>query len=558
MHDTLGLVILILLTAILSLALFRRWGLTPMLAYLSIGVLMGPHALNRFPDDSVTRNLADIGVIFLMFSVGLEFNLDYLFSQKKILLGLGSLQFITLLLLFMAINLLFGQTWPLSLIFGGILALSSTAIVSRLLIEKGELTTPHGQRIMGLMLFQDLAVVPLMILIPMLHESSTSWISILLLAGLKACLVLALILGIGKRIITPWFHWVARHKLSEFFILNILFLALGLAWLTQRFGLSLELGAFVGGALLSETNFRYQVEDYLKPFKELLIGLFFVTLGALLSVPTLLHYFGLVMILVIGIFLLKSLITYGACRIFRDNQSISLRTALAMAPAGEFGFVLLTLATHNQLLTQAQSQPILAASLLSMWLSPILMSFTDRIVLSLLPSEWTLRSLSIHALSALSFQVRQHVIICGYGHSGQFLNKFLLQEKIATIAIDHDPNQIKLGTERKETVMYGESTRREVLLSAGLMRASALVITFSERENALTIIHLARHLRAKLPIIVKTDDLSSYETLKAAGATDVVSTSLESSLMMATHTLLNLEKPLRTVLRRIREARQNR
>lgn len=556
MHDTLGLVILILLTAILCLAVFRRWGLTPMLAYLSIGVLMGPHALNRFPDDSVTRNLADIGVIFLMFSVGLEFNLEYLFSQKKTLIGLGSLQFITLLILFMGISLLFGQSWSLALVFGGILALSSTAIVSRLLIEKGELTTPHGQRIMGLMLFQDLAVVPLMILIPMFHESSSDWVNVLMIAGLKACLVLALILGVGKRIVAPWFHWVASHKLSEFFILNILFFALGLAWITQRFGLSLELGAFVGGALLSETDFRYQVEDYLKPFKELLIGLFFITLGALLSVPTLFHYFGTILILVIGIFLLKSFITYGVCRIFKDNNSVSLRTALAMAPAGEFGFVLLTLATHNQLLTPEQSQPILAASLVSMWLSPILMSFTDQIVLALLPSEWILRSLSIHALSALSFQVKQHVIICGYGHNGQFLSRFLLQEKITTIALDHDPNQVKLGTERKDPVIYGESARREVLLSAGLMRASALVITFSQRENALTIIHLVKHLRPNLPIIVRTDDPSSYEALKEAGATDVVSTALESSLMMATHTLLSLGKPLRTVLRRIREARQ--
>lgn len=558
MNDTLELVLILLLSATLTVSLFRRFRLPAVLGYLLAGMLIGPHATGLIPPDEGTQGLAEFGVIFLMFTVGLEFSLGQLVSMRRTVFGLGGAQMAATLLAGFGLAFAAGLGWQGSLALAGALSLSSTAIVSRLLSERLELKSPHGQRIMGVMLFQDLAVVPLLILIPELARHQGALAHVLGFAALKAVVVLALLLGFGKRFMSGWFNWVARQKSSEVFILNVLLATLAMAWLTHRAGLSLALGAFVSGVLISETDYRYQVEDYIKPFRDVLLGLFFITIGTLLDLAVVVSQFPWVVAVLLALLLIKLAIVYGLARLFGDLDSVALRTALAVAPAGEFGFVLLAQAEGVRLLPEAALQVALAAMLISMLLSPLIMMMSDRIVMYCCESEWTLRSLALHELSARSYGTQRHVIVCGYGRSGQNLSRFLEQEGLTVIALDMDPQRVRAAAVAGESVVFGDAGRREVLVAAGLHRAAAVVVTFADTAISLAIISHVRELEPGLPVIVRTFDDTDLDRLKDAGAAEVVPEILEGSLMLASHAMLELGVPLARVLKRIRQVRSER
>ena len=558
MNDTLELVLILLLAAILAVSLFRRMGLPALLGYLLAGIVIGPHATGLIPPDEATRGLAEFGVIFLMFTVGLEFSLAQLYAMRRTVFGLGGAQMAVTLTACFGLSYVSGLNWQSSIALAGALSLSSTAIMSRLLTERLELKSLHGQRIMGVLLFQDLAVVPLLILIPALAENQGALVNTLMIGALKAALVLALLLGFGKKWMDRWFGWVARQKSSEVFVLNVLLVTLAMAWLTQRAGLSLALGAFISGVLISETDYRYQVEDYIKPFRDVLIGLFFITIGTLLDLSVVWTKLPWVLAILVGLLALKLVIAYGLGRIFGDLDSVALRTALAIAPAGEFGFVLLAQADGLHLLPGASLQIFLAAMVISMLLSPLIIMMSDRIVMYCCESEWTLRSLALHELSARSYGVQRHVIVCGYGRSGQNLSRFLEQEGLPVIALDMDPQRVRAAATAGESVVFGDAGRREVLIAAGLHRAAAIVVTFADTPVSLAIINHARELEPGLPVIVRTFDDTDLDRLKDAGAAEVVPEILEGSLMLASHAMLELGVPLARVLKRIRQVRSER
>ena len=558
MNDTLELVLILLLAAILAVSLFRRMGLPAMLGYLLAGIVIGPHATGLIPPDEATRGLAEFGVIFLMFTVGLEFSLAQLYAMRRTVFGLGGAQMAVTLTACFGLAYASGLNWQSSIALAGALSLSSTAIMSRLLTERLELKSPHGQRIMGVLLFQDLAVVPLLILIPALAENQGALVNTLMIGALKAALALALLLGFGKKWMDKWFGWVARQKSSEVFVLNVLLVTLAMAWLTQRAGLSLALGAFISGVLISETDYRYQVEDYIKPFRDVLIGLFFITIGTLLDLSVVWTQLPWVLAILVGLLALKLVIAYGLGRFFGDLDSVALRTALAIAPAGEFGFVLLAQADGLHLLPGESLQIVLAAMVISMLLSPLIIMMSDRIVMYCCESEWTLRSLALHELSARTYGVQRHVIVCGYGRSGQNLSRFLEQEGLPVIALDMDPQRVRAAATAGESVVYGDAGRREVLIAAGLHRAAAIVVTFADTPVSLAIINHARELEPGLPVIVRTFDDADLDRLKDAGAAEVVPEILEGSLMLASHAMLELGVPLARVLKRIRQVRTER
>jgi CPA2 family monovalent cation:H+ antiporter-2 len=558
MTSPLELVLSLLLAAILTVALFRRLRLPAILGYLLAGIIIGPHATGLIPPDESMQSLAEFGVVFLMFSVGLEFSLAQLASMKKTVFGLGSSQMLLTLAAGFAIAWLSGLEWRASFALSGALAVSSTAIVSRLLAERLELKSLHGQRVMGVMLFQDLAVVPLLILVPALVQGGSDLVNTLLLAALKAGVVFVLMLGFGKRLMSRWFHWVAEQKSSEVFILNVLLVTLAMAWITQRAGLSLALGAFISGVLISETDYRYQVEDYIKPFRDVLLGLFFITVGALLDLAVVVQWLPWVLGALAGLLLLKLGIAYGLARAFGDIDSVSLRTALAIAPAGEFGFVLLSQAEDLHMIPETPLQIVLAAMLISMLLSPLIIMMSDRIVMYFCESEWAMRSVALHELSSRSYGAQGHVIVCGYGRSGQNLVRFLEQEGLAIIALDMDPQRVRAAATAGESVVFGDAGRREVLIAAGIHRAAAIVVTFADTPVSLAIINLARELEPGLPVIVRTFDDTDLDRLKDAGAAEVVPEILEGSLMLASHAMLELGVPLSRVLRRIRQVRAER
>ena len=562
MTDPLQPVLILLAIAVLAVVVFRLLRLPPMLGYLLAGVIIGPHALGWIPETDETRHLAEFGVVFLMFSIGLEFSLPKLVTMKRIVFGFGTTQVIISIILVMAVTWVLGLDWRVGFVLGGALAMSSTAIVIKMLAERAELNSTHGRQVIGVLLFQDLAVIPLLIIVPALAteiDSDTNDFSLMLaIAIMKVIAVLAFILLFGQKLMRPWFHLVARQKSSELFVLNVLLITLGLAWLTELAGLSLALGAFLAGMLISETEYRYQVEDDIKPFRDILLGLFFVTIGMLLDMQVVIENFFWVFVILAALILLKIVLIAGLSRLFGTDSSVAVRTGMNLAQGGEFGFVLLAQAGAIGLVENSVLQPVLAAMVLSMFIAPFIIEYNGQMVQRFYSSEWMYRAMQITSIAAQTMAAQNHVIICGYGRSGQNMSRLLEQESVPFIALDLDPRRIQEATNAGESVVYGDAARREVLIAAGLMRAKVLVISYADTVSALKILGHVRELRPELSVVVRTRDDSDIDLLKEAGATEVVAEIMEGSLMLASHALMFVDISTGRIIRRIRETREQR
>ena len=559
MTTALELVLLLLAAAVMVVVLFRYLNLPPILGYLLVGAAVGPHALNLLPANSDASDFAEFGVVFLMFSIGLEFSLPKLYSMKRIVFGLGAAQVVMTAFLIMAGSMFFfGLQWRGAAAIGAVMAMSSTAVLSKLLVERMQLDSPHGREVMGVLLFQDLAVVPLLILIPALGGSAEQMWSSLAIAAVKAIVALSLILFFGQRLMRSWFHVVARRKSTELFMLNILLVTLGLAWVTELAGLSLALGAFVAGMLISETEYRYQVEEDIKPFRDVLMGLFFVTIGMLLDLRLVAQEVLWVLLAVSLLLTIKFLVAAGMSRAFGASPGTNLRTGLWLCAGGEFGFVLLAQTGHAGLVPVTNLQIVLAALVLSLVLAPLISQYADKMVLRLVPSEWLLRSMHLTQIASQSMFIDRHAIICGFGRNGQYLARFLEQEEISYIALDLDPERVKEAAAAGETVVFGDAARRETLTAAGISRAAVVVVTYADTASALRVIDMVRGLRPDVPVVVRTVDERDYDTLSKAGAAEIVPESFESSIMLASHALVLIGVPVGRVLNRIREIRGKR
>jgi len=558
MDNSLSPVLILLASAVMVVVVCRILRLPVMLGYLAVGILIGPHAFGWIPDAPSTRHLAEFGVVFLMFSIGLEFSLTRLKAMKRTVFGLGSAQVLLSILLVMSAAWAYGLDWRAGLALGGVLAMSSTAIVSKMLVERAEINLPYGQQMMGVLLFQDLAVVPLLIIIPALASDQGNLSATLGLAMLKAAIVLLILLVFGQRIMRRWFHIVASQKSSELFSLNVLFITLGLAYLTESAGLSLALGAFVAGMLISETEYRYQVEEDIKPFRDVLLGLFFVTIGMKLNLADVAADLGWILLALAALILFKVLLLALLARAFEGNMGVALRSGIGLAQAGEFGFVLLTLADEAHLIHGEMLQITLAAMLLSMLSAPFLIQYGEAISRRFSSDEWTNRALQMHQIAIKSMATTRHVILCGYGRSGQKLASILEEEKLNFIALDLDSHRVSEASAARKSVVYGDAGKREVLLAAGLMRAKVLVITYKDKHSTLNILRHVKELRPDLPVVVRANDDSNVETLKNAGAAEVVAEVLEGSVMLASHALLMAGVPLNRVVRHVQTNRARR
>jgi CPA2 family monovalent cation:H+ antiporter-2 len=558
MTDLLPLILMLLFAAVVVVILFRGLNLPPMLGYLLIGIAVGPHAAGLVPDLEETRSLAEFGVVFLMFSIGLEFSLPTLKHMRRTVFGLGLLQVVLTVILVVIGAVLLGMRWQTGLVLGGALAMSSTAIVSKMLAERMELESRHGRDIIGVLLFQDLAVVPLLVVIPALAVPGGDMAGPLMVAGLKAAALLVLLLVGGQKLMRAWFHLIAKRRSHELFVLNVLLITLGLAYLTDLAGLSLALGAFVAGMLIAETEFRYQVEDDIRPFRDVLLGLFFVSIGMLLDLGVVIAQFPLVMLLLVGPVFAKFALISLLARWNGGTPGNAVRVGLGLAQAGEFGFVLLAQAGGLKLVDDSFMQAILAAMLLSMLLAPALIQMSDRIVMRFTSSEWLLRSMELTQIAAQTLATEKHVIVCGYGHIGQHLARLLAEEHIDCVALDLDPERVREAAAAGERVFYGDAARRAALIAAGVSRAAALVVAYADTASALRVLDQVRTLNPGLPVIVRTRDDTELNRLIAAGATEVVPEMLEAGLMLASHALVIVGVPVPRVVRRIREIRQQR
>ncbi|CEN55184.1 monovalent cation:proton antiporter family protein [Candidatus Methylopumilus turicensis] len=558
MHETLPAILLLLVSSVLVVALFRALKLPAMLAYILVGLLLGPKSFGFLPDTEANRQLAEFGIVFLMFSIGLEFSLGQLYAMRRIVLGIGSLQVLITMGAIMLLCLSFDLDWKAALVVSGALTMSSTAIVSKLLVERLDLNARHGRIAIGVLLFQDLAVVPLLVLIPAIASPTGSLAYTLGIAFLKAAVMLSILFFFGKNLMNRWFGIVARQRSRELFVMNVLMVTMVLAYATKVAGLSYALGAFIAGMLISETRFRYQVESDIAAFRDILMGLFFITIGMLLDFNSLVGNLSSILLVMVGLIIFKALVVAMLSRFFRYEPGVAVRAGVTLAQAGEFSFVVFSLGLENDLIGNGVLQIVLAASLLSMFIAPFIIQRNLQIAEFFSRSYTRNRKNQIEGIESVGKQLKDHVIICGFGRSGQYLSRFLKEEKFPFIALDIDPARVQEAASAGENVMYGDAGKRLVLDAAGAARAKALIISYDDPPSAIKILHLVNDYFPNLPVVVRTVDDTNMERFRDAGASEVVPEVLEGSLMLASHALVLLGVPLNRVVKRIRLFREER
>ncbi|MBF4987738.1 cation:proton antiporter [Methylophilus sp. 14] len=558
MFDSLIHLLLLLTSSVFAVGLFRILGLPAMLAYFMIGIVLGPHALGLLEDEETGRQVAEFGIVFLMFSIGLEFSLPKLYAMRKTLFGLGGGQVVLTLLASLVLGKLAGLSLTSAFIIGAAITMSSTAIVSKILMERVDLNSRHGRLSIGVLLFQDLAVIPILVLIQTLGSHSDNWLDVLGLTLFKSSILLFLLFKFGKNILNFWFELVAKQRSRELFVLNVLMVTLLMAAATNFVGLSYALGAFVAGMLISETKYRYQVESDIAPFRDILLGLFFISVGMLLNVSVLVEHIGLIILLLILFLVFKIGLIALLTKFYGFEMGVGVRTGIILGQAGEFSFVVLALGLQTNLIDGDSLQLVLSVAVLSMLVAPFIIQKNGRIARALVKSYSRNSIKVVDTIQEHSQDLRDHVIICGYGRSGQYLGRFLREENIPYVALDMDASRVQEAASAGENVIYGDAGRRSVLEAAGLARAKAVIISYAETRGTMKVLHVIQERNPNLPVIVRTHDDSEMDALRDAGAAEVVPEILEGSLMLASHALVTLGIPLNRVVKRIRLFREER
>jgi CPA2 family monovalent cation:H+ antiporter-2 len=556
----LSLILVLLAASVFVVTLARRLGLPSILGYVTVGLALGPHALGLFPESDTAHLLAELGVVFLLFTLGLEFSWPRMVALRREVFGLGSLQVFGTAGVIAIIAHLYGLQWAQSAVIGGVVAMSSTVLIVQQLTERAELNRTHGRLAFSVVLFQDIAVVPFLALAAALAPGSDAFsyggALSLVAAGTAAVLV---VLAAGRWLLRPLLYVIANSRLRELFTLAVLLVALASAWASQMAGLSMALGAFLAGMMLAETEYSHQVESVIRPFRDILLGLFFISVGMLLDLDALWSELGVILLLLVSMVLIKALIAASATRLFVDSTFKAIRTGVTLAVGGEFGIALLTLLLQNKAVDPAIAQPLLVTVVLSMVLAPVILANNKRVARLLLGERGPPKT-AIEREDAATQAVakREHVILCGFGRVGQNVGRVLEAQGFEYIAIDLDAARVRAARQIGQPVVYGDSADEQVLEEVGLANANAVVISFSDTRTSLAILRSLRRLRTDVPVLVRTPDDSRLLELKAAGATEIVPEAFEASLMLASHVLMSLKVPPGVVMRSVAELRGNR
>ena len=553
-------IVIVLLVSVITVILCRKFNIPSMLGYLLVGFLAGPGMLSLIPKSHATDYLGEIGIVFLMFSIGLEFSLPKLRAMRRLVFGLGGLQVGVTMLSVMGILMLTGVPFNWAFAVSGALAMSSTAIVSRILSEKTELGQPHGQMAMGVLLMQDIAVVPLMILIPALSGNGgegSLWAA-LGLAGLKMLITLGVLFVVGSKVMSRWFRMVAKRKSSELFMINVLLVTLGVAYLTELEGLSMALGAFVAGMLLSETEYRFQVEDDIRPFRDILLGFFFITVGMKLDVQALIGGWRQVLMLLAILLILKALVVFAIAFKMRHSVADSLKTALYLAQGGEFGFVMLAISSQINMVSLELEQAATAAVLLSMIIAPFVLGSSDALVGRLAKSSWDMKSLDLHSMLVETMSKSDHVLVIGFGRGGQTVGRVLAQEGIPYFALDLDIARVQVARSAGEPVSFGDAKRREVLEAAGLGRAKMVVVTLNNMHETQHVLDNVLSMYPNMPVYVRATNDDYMKTFADMGAEEAVSDTKETGLVLAGYAMLGNGASYRHVYQTMANIRHSR
>lgn len=555
-------VVLLLGLAVLTVSVARRLHFPPILSYIIVGIIVGPGGFSLIQEEENIHLLAELGIVFLLFSIGLEFSLAQMNAMRNLVFGLGSLQvFITGAVVFV-IGHLFGLDTNTNIVIASAFALSSTAIVIKQLTEQGEIQSRHGRSSVGILIFQDIMAIPLLILIPALAltHGDSSLSSALGISFLKGLLVVVFMFLLGRYVLRPLFHEVASAKSTELFMLTVLLVALGSAAFTEEIGLSLTLGAFLAGMMLGETEYRHQIESDIRPFQDVLLGLFFITVGMMIAPKLILEHFIIVMLITLAIIVIKGGVIYALVRfVFKKGDGVAVRAAVSLAQVGEFGLVLMTLAFNYNLLPTETGQILLSAAVLSMMAAPILVKLNGKIALKLCGTGYSAERKQMENLIEQDTEfLNNHVILCGFGRTGQTTSRFLRKANYPFVALDLDIARIKEAQLAGEHVYYGDAAKADILHACKIDKAKIIIITYHDHHIALKTLRSIRQFNKDIPILVRTQDDAHLQEFLDAGATEVIPDIFESSIMLASHVLLMLGHPPSQVLKETRQAREDR
>jgi CPA2 family monovalent cation:H+ antiporter-2 len=553
--------LVLLLAAVVVVAVFQRLSIPSTLGYLLVGVVLGPYTPGPVIEGHQLRLIAEFGIVFLLFTIGLNFSLPQIRALRNqvFVLGTGQVVLTTAVVGFAAWYA--GLEPAAAFVVGAVFAQSSTTVISRQLAEQGEEHSRHGRLGTAMSVFQDVTAVPFVIVIPALGiAAATGSIgSTMMWALVKALLAFGIVFVVGRWVLRPLFHAVAGSRSAELFTLTVLLVSLAAGWTTAELGLSMAFGAFLAGMMLGETEFRHQVEAAIRPFRDVLLGLFFVGIGMLLDLRTLPDIWLAVVAGALALMFVKIVLVAGLVRAAGIETGTAWQTGLLLAVGGEFGFALLAIALGSGVIADATGQVALASVLLSIALAPLLIRHNRAIAIRLTPAnDGRSDEAPAATASGLAAALSGHVIICGYGRIGQSIANFLDEEDIPYVALDLDASRVREAHLAGEPVYYGDASERAVLESVGIANARLLVISHHDLPAAFAVLDAVRSLRPGLPVMVRATDESQVDKLRAAGAVEVVPETLEAALMITAHALLLLDVPLARVMRRIQEQRAGR
>lgn len=533
-------VVAFLLTVVVVVPAFKRVKISPILGYLAVGAVIGPYSLGVVSDVEGVRHVAELGVIFLLFAIGLELSFERLKAFSKLIFGLGSAQVVITSIAIAGVAFSWGNSVEASIIIGLCLALSSTAMVMQVLSERGEMATPAGRTAFAVLLFQDLAVVPILILVSLFGGEFVTnvWASVGL-ALLKAFVAVSIIVLFGRFALRYMFRVASGTRSVDVFTAMMLLTILATSLATGIAGLSMALGAFLAGLMLAETEFRHQIESEIEPFKGLLLGLFFMSVGMSLNFELAFQRGIWVVLSVIGLIGLKVLIATVCAMVMGLRLPIALRSALLLGEAGEFAFVVIGQATSNsQLISIEVGQFMVVVAGLSMALTPALAALAKWVEDKMMPQK---RSHDVSEASAEHMQ--GHVIIAGFGRVGRSVAAVLKAEAIPYIALDTSAAEVKIQREQHEPVFVGNASKTELLKHAGIEHAAAVLITMDNAKAAQRTLQVVRQNWPQIPVLVRSRDSRHSDELMQLGATFVVPETLEASLQLSGHVLVALGYP---------------
>jgi len=550
-------ILILLILSVIGVAVFRRLDFPAVLGYLIVGLLAGQHAFGWIQNSHALEQIAGIGVVFLLFTIGLEVSIPRLISMRGIVFGIGTAQVLVSTLSTLVLGMWMGMSWQAAFAVGGALAISSTAIVVKQLTEQNELHSRHGNISLGILLFQDLAVVPFLVLIPIFAAPDSG--SLLISIGFalaKGAFAFAVIFYAGQYLVRPAMRMVAATHSSELFTLFILLIALVAAWLTWQLGLSLAMGAFLAGIMLAETEYQHHVEVEIRPFRDVLMGLFFITVGSQFDWHIIISEPVAVGVLTVGLIAGKGIAIMVITRLAGYEKKVAVRAGIILGQGSEFGFALLAVALSSGLLDLAHSQPIIAAIIFSMAISPMLIRKNETLAEMVAPNSESSPGNTEMDIGQAGKELQGHVLLCGFGRTAQNLAQFLKRVNIPFIAIEINTDIVTEAREAGEPVFYGDSSNPEILRLAGIGAARVLVISFHEVKASEHIALVARQLREDIPMIIRTRDDRNLERLLECGADQVIPDTVESSIMLAKHTLTILGESQDSIDEMLEEARE--